>query len=235
MLVLASNSPRRRELLSFIGLQFTVMTAKINESVLFGESPSSYVSRLSKEKAEAVSKHIQDDDNDLLVIAADTAVVDTANQNDPSNQNGDEILGKPTDFKDAERILRRLRNRSHQVFTALTVQSPNTGKTHTEVIKSEVMMRNYSDEEMHSYINSGDPLDKAGAYAIQHPTFNPVTNFHDCFANVMGLPICHLARILMQFDIYPKVAIHQVCQRTLHYNCQIYQNIFSPKSEKWDE
>jgi len=236
MLVLASNSPRRRELLSLIGLQFTVMIAEINESVLPSESPSSYVSRLSKEKAEAVSKQINKvEDENLLIIAADTAVVEPLNQNDPSNQSGGAILGKPTDFKDAERILRRLRNRSHQVLTALTVQSSNTGKTHTEVIKSEVMMRNFSDEEMHSYINSGDPFDKAGAYAIQHPTFNPVTNFHDCFANVMGLPICHLARILMQFNIYPKVAIHQACQRTLHYDCQIYQNIFAPKSEKWDE
>jgi len=226
MLVLASNSPRRRELLSFTGLQFRVMTVEINESVLPSESPSSYVSRLSKEKAQTVSKKINNGvDSNTLIIAADTAVVDTLNQNDPSNQSSYEILGKPTDTEDAERILRRLRNRSHQVLTALTILSPKTGKSHTEVIDSQVMLRNFSDKEMHSYIASGDPFDKAGAYAIQDPIFKPVIHFHGCFANVMGLPICHLSRILAQFDLCPAIFIHQACQQNLNYDCKIYAKV----------
>jgi MAF protein len=210
MLVLASNSPRRRQLMALGGWTFTLIPAEVDESPLAGEHPKEYVLRLAESKARAAAAAAP---LDALVIAADTTVVD-----------GGEILGKPADAQQAEAMLRRLRGRSHQVFTALAVLHSD-GRLLTDWCCTEVPMRQYSDEEMLAYIATGDPLDKAGAYAIQHDGFRPVERLWGCFANVMGLPLCHLARTLGKMGMAQETDVPQACQAALQYDCPVYTQV----------
>jgi MAF protein len=153
-------------------VDFDVASADVDESLLPDENPAEYVLRLAEAKARAIP-------HPNLVIGSDTAVVDAG-----------EILGKPRDAREAEFMLRRLRGRTHQVYTAIAVWDETSKKMISELSISNVSMRAYGDAEMLSYIETGDPLDKAGAYAIQHPEFQPVEEFEGCFASVMGLPLC---------------------------------------------
>ena len=98
----------------------------------------------------------------------------------------------------------------------------------TNMCITSVPMRDYSDQEIDEYVKTGDPLDKAGAYAIQHDGFNPVQNLQGCYANVMGLPLCHLTRTLKQFNVVPEVEIASACQNALTYSCPVYQQILFP-------
>ena len=225
-LLLASQSPRRRELLSFTGLNFDVASADVDESILPDENPAEYVLRLAEAKARALisSPHLtppsggRTDSFPLrgkagmgaVIIGSDTAVVDA-----------DEILGKPKDAREAEQMLRQLRGRTHQVYTAIAVYDVKSDTVFSELCISDVPMRNYSDTEMKSYIESGDPMDKAGGYGIQNPDFQPVENFAGCFASVMGLPLCHLARSLKRAEIDVDANLPQVCQSSLGYECTI--------------
>ncbi len=179
-ILLASQSPRRRELLALTGWDFRVQAFDIDESRLDGEHATDYVKRLAKEKAEAALPHVNDGE---YILASDTIVA-----------LGDHIFGKPRDAAHARDILTTLRDRVHTVDTAVAVLHPKTGECHVELAVVPVKMRNYSDEEMEAYIESGDPFDKAGAYAIQNRDFHPVEEFKSCFASVMGLPLCHVAR-----------------------------------------
>jgi MAF protein len=212
--ILASNSPRRRQLLGLTGLDYSLRPADVDETPLEDEPADEYVQRLAASKARAVGAQTASDsraiDPDSLVIAADTTVVD-----------GNQILGKPVDDRDAARMLRQLRGRSHQVYTAIAVL--RNGELMLECCCTDVPMRNYSDAEMYAYIDSGDPLDKAGAYAIQHPGFHPADNLDGCYANVVGLPLCHLVRALGKFDIELTADIPSACQSTLGYKCPIYE------------
>ncbi len=158
--ILASNSPRRQQLLGLTGLGFCVQPADVDETPFDAEPANEYVQRLAARKARAVGTQMA---SGSLVIAADTTVVD-----------GNQILGKPVDNDDAARMLRQLRGRTHQVYTAVAVLK--NAKLLVECCDTDVPMRNYSNAEMQAYIESGDPLDKAGAYAIQHPGFHPVEN-----------------------------------------------------------
>ncbi|MBN1148778.1 MAG: Maf family protein [Anaerolineales bacterium] len=224
---MASNSPRRKQLLSLGGWEFTILAPLVDESVRPGESPGEYVLRLAESKARAASSALDLPAlHEVLIVAADTAVVDAqataARSGDGSSQISAaqaEILGKPIDAADAGRMLRRLRGRTHQVYTAVAVLRPWSGAMSSEVVITDVPMRNYSDEEMLAYIESGDPLDKAGAYAIQHAGFRPVKNLTGCYANVMGLPVCRLARLLQEFGAPPPSDISQACQSALGYAC----------------
>ena len=177
--ILASNSPRRRQLLALTDLEFSTRPADVDETPLDDEPADEYVKRLAAEKARVVAVQVALDplviDSDSLVIAADTTVVD-----------GNQILGKPVDNQDAAHMLWQLRGCSHQVYTAIAVLM--NGELLVECCCTDVPMRNYSDAEIQTYIESGDPLDKAGAYAIQHPGFHPVENLQGCYANVVGLP-----------------------------------------------
>ena len=119
-------------------------------------------------------------------------------------------------------MLRRLRGRVHQVFTGLAVLRVASEELQSEVVATDVRMREYSDEEMLAYIATADPMDKAGAYAIQHPVFNPVQNLQGCYANVMGLPVCHAARLLTQFGCPPASDIVQGCQQALEFTCPVF-------------
>jgi septum formation protein len=202
-LFLASNSPRRKELLSLFGWPFEVIPADIDERQLPGESPKNYVRRLANWKANAIAEK-----KNGLVIAADTIVVD-----------GDDLLGKPVDDADARQMLVRLRGRTHQVYSGLAIIDTETGQSFNDVCCTDVPMRAYSDDEIDTYIATGDPLDKAGSYAIQHPGFHPVDELRGCFSSVMGLPLCHLAVGLRMFNLSIPDDLPKRCQALLDYSC----------------
>lgn len=210
-LILASNSPRRKQLLALTGWDFEVQPANVDENLLPAEHPGDYVLRLAKNKARACAQMIGGSE---IILAADTTVVDA-----------DAILGKPADSAEAASMLRGLRGHTHQVYTGLAVCRSRADNLVTDLCITDVPMRSYSDEELQAYIASGDPLDKAGAYAIQHPHFQPVENISGCFASVMGLPLCHLARSLQKLGIASKVDIPAQCQSALEYNCPVWQTV----------
>ncbi len=222
-LMLASNSPRRHKLLSLGGWDFIKRASEIDESVLSGETPQEYVLRLAHEKALAVKQSMEQDSlTDWIILAADTTVVDP---NFPAERGFSEsiILGKPKDAQEAMDMLMKLRDRNHRVFTGLAAYRLSDGMQVSEVVSTEVPMRNYSDDEILQYIASGDPFDKAGAYAIQHAGFRPVQNLQGCYANVTGLPICHASRLLALLD-YPALKdVSTECQRYLEYECPVYR------------
>lgn len=207
ILVLASNSPRRKQLLALGNHEFRVTVSDVDESQLANESPRDYVLRLARAKALAVIKNA---DPESIIIGSDTAVID-----------GSEILGKPRDTQDAERMLRQLRGRTHQVYTGLAVHRVRDGSTLTELCITDVPMRAYSDDEISAYVQTGDPMDKAGAYAIQHPDFQPVKSMHGCYASVMGLPMCHVMRTLQKLDLEFSPGMPAACQTLLNYDCPV--------------
>lgn len=210
-MVLASNSPRRRRLLSLAGWTFTVLPVEVDETPQTGEQVVEYVLRLAESKARATAARIA---GEAIVIAADTTVTD-----------GEDILGKPVTAAGAERMLRRLRGRVHKVYSALAVLRLSDETLLTDYCETDVPMRAYTDEEMLAYIESGDPMDKAGAYAIQHAGFHPVEDMQGCYANVMGLPLCHMVRTLHRLGVSPKVDIAAACQLDLDYRCPIFQRV----------
>ena len=128
-------------------------------------------------------------------------------------------------------MLRQLRGRTHQVYTALALLRPADGRQVSEVCITDVPMRAYSDAEMRAYIASGDPLDKAGAYAIQHAGFRPVNGLLGCSANVMGLPVCRVAYLLAQFGLPAQGDVAAACQSALEYDCPIFQRVLHAASE----
>lgn len=211
--ILASNSPRRKELLGLFGQPIFVFPADIDESEIAGETPGDYVKRLAHTKAEVVSTRFPEAH---LIIAADTTVADQS-----------EILGKPVNAADARRMLTQLRGKNHQVYTAISLVVPAKNIWVEELCLTLVPMREYSDEEMDKYIHSGDPMDKAGAYAIQHRGFHPVSAFNGCFASVMGFPLCHLARGIHQLGLLPDIKINLACQNHLQYDCPIAERVLA--------
>ncbi|MDP1547414.1 MAG: Maf family protein [Anaerolineales bacterium] len=212
-LVLASNSPRRRQLFALGGWDFKVIVADVDETPLEGETPKDYVIRLAQAKAFVIQPRAE---SDAVIIGSDTTVVD-----------GNEILGKPVNEADAEQMLKQLRGRTHQVFTGVALLRASDGAMVTEMSITAVPMRNYSDEEMRAYIQTGDPMDKAGAYAIQHPDFQPVAAMEGCYAGVMGLPLCHILRALSRFEISPAADVPAACQSLLKYQCPVSSAILS--------
>ena len=207
-LVLGSTSPRRKQLLGLGGLWFKTDAADIDESLLEGESPQEYVARLALAKARTVASR---SDAGALVLGSDTTVAIDG-----------EILAKPIDEDDAWRMLRLLRGRSHQVFTGVSLVVAGTGKEYTYVVETEVPMRAYSDEEIAAYIATGDPMDKAGAYGIQNEAFSPVVNMRQCYASVMGLPICAVHSLLAGVGSGLQAGVEQRCQDTLNYTCPVF-------------
>jgi MAF protein len=219
-IVLASKSPRRQELLRNLFDHFLVISAEVDEIPHPGEDPESYVVRLAKNKAiTAADKIPPNADLDFMVIGADTIVLFES-----------EILGKPHDEEDARKILEKLRGRSHLVLSAIALVHLPSREVRTRLVKSVVEMRNYSDEEIKTYISSGDPLDKAGAYAIQNRTFDPVPAYNNCFANVMGLPLCDLYIIMKAMGTEGNIKVAEHCQEFLEYNCPVYKKRLSSTS-----
>ncbi|HEY67802.1 MAG TPA: septum formation protein Maf [Thermoflexia bacterium] len=204
-LLLASASPRRRELLALLGLPFEVAAANVDEVPRAGEPPAVLVARLSQAKARAVVSY-----PGAIIIACDTVVALDG-----------EILGKPHDAAEATLMLRRLRGRSHIVYSAITLLEPATGRVLTDVAETQVTMRAYTDAEIAAYVASGDPLDKAGAYAIQHDGFRPVAELQGCYTNVVGLPLCHLTRCLCAWGVEPACNVPAACRSHTGYHCDL--------------
>jgi len=223
-LCLASASPRRRELLALLGVPFWVTTANVAEIPQEGESPTALVARLSQVKARAVCEPNLEcsrraavyPDATTIIIACDTIVALDG-----------ELLGKPRDATEATVMLRRLRGRSHAVYSAVTLLEPSTGRALTAVVETQVTMRTYTDAEIAAYVASGDPLDKAGAYAIQHPGFHPVAGLRGCYVNVVGLPLCHLTRSLRAWGIEPPHDVPAACQSHAGHHCPVYAAILN--------
>ena len=184
MLILASQSPRRRELLSMLGLDFTIITADIDETMNPALSIEDAVAEVCGRKAAAVgSSHPGD-----LIIAADTIVVLE-----------DRILGKPHTEAEARAMLRSLSGRHHTVMTAFSLWKNGTADTHVE--KTHVHFRELNDEEIAAYVATGSPMDKAGAYGIQDQASIFVEALEGDYYNVMGLPLCALAQKLRQHGV----------------------------------
>jgi len=197
-----------------LAIPFTIHPVEVDETPQPDEHPAEYVRRLSLSKALQAAEQL---DRQAIILAADTTV---AIQTEADRWS---ILGKPADARHAAEMLRCLRGRVHYVFTGLALLRNMDGRLWSDVCTSEVPMRNFSEEEMYAYIASGDPLDKAGAYAIQHEGFHPVEKFEGCFANVMGLPLCHLAQMLDQAGISVQNQISLRCVRSLGYPCALDQ------------
>ena len=187
-LILASGSPRRRELLTRLGLPFTVVVSDVDETAPPGSAPEELVANLAVRKAEAVASTVERG----LVIGADTSVFLDG-----------EALGKPRDEADAARTLRRLRDRAHQVVTGIAVVDAATGRVERSAVRSEVRMRPYGDDEIDRYVATGEPLDKAGAYGIQGEGGALVAAVDGCFNNVVGFPLCEVAALLARFGVEP--------------------------------
>jgi septum formation protein len=186
MLVLASASPRRRELLTQAGFSFQVKPAHIPEDPRDGEDPIAYVTRLAREKAEVVFRELRDNGNEdeaLVILGADTTVT-----------LDNHILGKPEDAADAARMLRMLSGRSHHVITGVAVVMANRAEVAAEV--TAVRFLTMSDEEIARYVASGEPMDKAGAYGIQGLAARWIPRVEGCYFNVVGLPIALVSSLL---------------------------------------
>jgi len=199
--ILASASPRRRELLATLGLTFTISKPAIDETQHPGEPPLVYAERLSRAKAAAIYAQIVDRPN-AAIIAADTIVIDSVfdpRYSEDPELRGD-VLGKPADAAEAHAMLTRLRGRSHTVMTAVTLLHTVGGAIRwqrTAHAVTRVTLRDYTDAEIAAYIATGDPFDKAGGYAIQHVGFHPVARIDGSETNVIGLPIETLTALLV--------------------------------------
>src|SRR5580658_7469165 len=181
MLVLASASPRRRELLAQAGYAFVVRPAHIPEDSLPEEDPIAYVVRLAREKAEAVFRELAD--AMAVVLGADTTVTLDG-----------QILGKPVDDADAARMLRMLSGRTHRVITGVALATESGTQVAAEV--TAVRFLTLSDEEIRGYVATGEPLDKAGAYAIQGRAARWIPRIEGCYFNVVGLPLALVSTLL---------------------------------------
>jgi len=188
MLILASASPRRHELLRNAGIEFVVEPANVPEEVLPGETPAACAQRLARAKARAIFNQRSADPSQIAVLGADTIVVV-----------GDGILGKPVDADDAARMLRLLSGREHQVITGVCLITP--GSPPKEDVRHEitqVTMDALTDTEIADYVASGEPTDKAGAYAIQGRASRWIPKIDGCYFNVVGLPISLVHRMLRE-------------------------------------
>ncbi len=179
-IVLASASPRRKELLNQIGLDFDVEVSQVEE-VITKTEPWNVVEELSCQKARAVAKVLLERREDALVIGADTVVAC-----------GDRILGKPKSPEEAVAMLHSLRGRSHEVYTGVTLIRSMSGETVTFHEKTSVTFCDMTDEEILEYVDSKDPLDKAGAYGIQGFCARYIKGIEGDYNNVVGLPVCRL-------------------------------------------
>jgi len=181
-IILASNSPRRRELLSSVGIVFDVIPANVDESVIGGETPSEHTERLSLEKAREVAKAHPD----AFVIGADSVVV----------LNG-RIMGKPRDAKDAREMLQSLSGRTHSVITGYSVVAKDAGVEVSDYVETRVTMKELKGEEIAAYVATSEPMDKAGAYAIQGYASSMVREINGSYSNVVGLPVSEVVEMLI--------------------------------------
>ncbi len=188
MIILASGSPRRRELLSLLGLPFEVISSDADESTPPGLAPAEIVRSLALRKAEAVRPSAGE--RAAVIVGSDTIVV-----------LGDQVLGKPEDTQDSRDMLQLLQGRTHQVYTGVACIGLPEGKTVVEHRVTSVTMRAMSMDEISAYIATGEPADKAGSYAIQGLGATQVERIEGCYFNVVGLPLSLLGEMLSGFGI----------------------------------
>ena len=192
-LILASTSPRRRELLGLLGLPFEVVASRYDEATLApdGLTPDEYVTRLSRGKASEVAARTE---GDALIIGADTTVIlDSA------------TLNKPADAEDARRMLRLLSGRTHQVYTGLcliVVKGGVAGEVQTDHAVTDVSFDALTDDTIAAYVATGEPLDKAGAYGIQGKALSFIPGIRGDYFNVVGMPLYLLGKMLARFGIH---------------------------------
>lgn len=186
-LILASSSPRRRDFLNNMGINYQIIKPRIDETAHLGENPQVYVARMAQTKAQVIaSEHPQE-----VVLAADTIVVV-----------GDEILGKPKDREDAKRILRTLSGKTHQVMTAVCIRKGEDIRNFTQ--STNVTFAPLNEELIDTYVASGECDDKSGAYAVQGIGAMLIEKVEGSVSSVVGLPICQVRQILSEFKIFPR-------------------------------
>lgn len=208
-LYLASSSPRRRRLLALTGWPILVRPEDVDEAVGEDESATAFARRLASAKARLASRHAPED---AWVIAADTIVRD-----------GETILGKPSSHAQAKRMLLDLQGREHEVLTAIAIRSPLTHTLEVEILRTLVPMRALSAGEIEAYVETGGPLDKAGAYGIQDDGFQLVDldRVRGCFANVMGLPLCRVIAALKSAGHEPPNDASALCSLEGEGHCAV--------------
>lgn len=187
-IILASTSPRRKKLLSQIGLSFTVVPSHYEEKLNPRLKAKGQAEFLSKEKAKAVA--IKYTDQDVVIISADQVI-----------QFKDETLGKPKSVEDARRVLRRMSGTSHLVVTAFTIIDTGKKTTSTKTVETKVFMKKLSAREIDTYVASGEPMGRAGAYAIEERGGAFVQKIEGDFYNVVGLPLCVLTEELKKYGV----------------------------------
>jgi MAF protein len=187
-LVLASESPRRREILTAMGLTFQVTPSAVAEPPAVSGDPVAMAQERALDKARTVAARL----GEGTAIGADTIVADAEG-----------ILGKPASAEEAHRMLGRLRGKEHRVVTGVALVDASTDEALTGYRISRVRVREYTDQEIEAYVASGSPRDKAGAYGIQDAPFNPVAGVTECYLNVMGLPPCILLQLMDRLGVYP--------------------------------
>jgi septum formation protein len=183
VIVLASASPRRSELLESAGVEFSVVPSDIPEEPLPGETPEAHVRRLALEKAREVASS----NPGRIFIGADTIVVCDG-----------EIMGKPADEADAVHMLRKLAGKGHQVITGFAIHDRQTGRDVVDAVTTQVFFKPLTDAEIQAYVATGCPMDKAGAYAIQGGAAYMVQGIQGSYTNVVGLPLCEVVGALRQ-------------------------------------
>ena len=203
--------------MALLGLPFDVLTAPIDERPRQGETAEGMACRLSQMKAHAVAALVGETPD--WILSADTVVV----------HNG-ELLGKPADRAQARKYLRRLRDSAHEVVSGVTLLNALTFTQRTETYRTWVRMRAYSEPEIEAYLESDDAMDKAGAYAIQHEAFHPVASLEGCYANVMGLPLCMVQRMLIEATGWALPALPETCARSLGSACAVPLGTFGRAS-----
>ena len=199
ILILASESPRRRELLRQCGIDYEVSPVSIDEAVRAGESPEETALRLARAKARAARE--RERGRRGWILTADTVVAD-----------GPAVLGKPRDPRQALEYLMQLRGRVHRVITGVCLLSIADGEEMTDVAVTTVRMRRYLTMEARKYAESGDALDKAGAYAVQDQSFRPVESLSGCYTNVVGLPLCRVYALLERAGRPPRRPLPESCR-----------------------
>jgi septum formation protein len=217
-LVLASASPRRSELIALTGWPVALQPVEVDETPRPGEDARGVTRRLAVAKAVAARRNSPPG---AVILAADTIVADDQG-----------VLGKPGSDAEAQAILQRLRGRRHLVVSSLAVIGPDGFPLLEDSCATEVPMRGYSRAEVVSFVASGAAGDKAGAYSIQDPSFRPVdeTSLEGCYANVMGLPLCHVVRTLRRRGIEPAQDVPSACQAHTGYACPVYERILKGES-----
>lgn len=197
---LGSQSPRRHQLVEYLGLRWHTAVADVDEDIIDIPDPKQNVLSRARLKGEALRQQLALGDDDFLVTADTTVAL------------RNELLNKPATPAEAREMLRKLEGRWHQVHTGMVVYHGRGGAVREDVCTTAVLMRPYNDKEIEAYIATGDPFDKAGGYAIQHPVFQPVAALLGCYLGVMGLSICRLKTLLGEMGVILHMCQHKTIE-----------------------